>query len=43
LFLDAVTGKPNVPLVSPAEAALRSEVMAAMYRAAREQTWVKVD
>jgi predicted dehydrogenase len=42
LFLDAVTGKPDVPLVSPSEAALRSAVMAAMYRAAREQTWVEV-
>jgi hypothetical protein len=43
LFLDAVVGKPDVPLVSPSEAALRSAVMAAMYRAVREQTWVRID
>ncbi len=43
LFLDAVAGKPDVPLVSAQEAAVRSAVMAAMYRASREQTWVTVD
>jgi predicted dehydrogenase len=42
LFLDAVAGKPGVPLVSPQEAAVRSAVMAAMYRASREQTWVAI-
>ena len=39
LFLDAVTGK-NVPLVSAKEAAYRNAVMAAMYAAAKQRTWV---
>lgn len=42
LFLDAVAGKPGVPLVSPREAARRSAVMEAMYRGARQQTWIAV-
>lgn len=42
LFLDAVSGKKNVPLVSVDEAAARSRAMEAIYRAAVEQTWVKV-
>ncbi|MEZ4730545.1 MAG: Gfo/Idh/MocA family oxidoreductase [Caldilineaceae bacterium] len=40
LFLDAVNGKPNVPLVSPQEAAARSTVMEALYQGANEQRWV---
>lgn len=40
LFLDAVNGKPNVPLVSPQEAAARSAVMEAFYQGANEQRWV---
>ena len=39
LFLDAVTGKPDVPLVTPREAALRSAVMEAMYRGAERGMW----
>jgi predicted dehydrogenase len=39
LFLDAVTGKEGVPLVGAREAAYRSAVMEALYRAAREKTW----
>jgi predicted dehydrogenase len=41
LFLDAVGGKPDVPLVSVREAAMRSSVMDAVYQAARSQTWVE--
>jgi predicted dehydrogenase len=41
LFLDAVGGKKDVPLVKPREAAYRSAVMEAMYEAARTKTWVK--
>lgn len=41
LFLDAVAGKENIPLVSPHEAAARSAVMEAFYEAARQQTWVE--
>ena len=40
LFLDALAGRPGVPLVSAREAAARSAVMEALYRASREQTWV---
>ena len=39
LFLDAVGGK-DVPLVEPREAARRSTVMEAMYRAAARRTWI---
>jgi predicted dehydrogenase len=39
LFLDAVVGKDNVPLVGPREAAYRSAVMEAMYQAANGRTW----
>jgi predicted dehydrogenase len=42
LFLDAVGGAPNVPLVTPREAAARSAVMEAMYQSARQQAWVAV-
>jgi len=40
LFLDAITGQPDVPLVSAREAAMRSAVMEAMYRGATQHTWV---
>jgi predicted dehydrogenase len=40
LFLDAVEGKHDVPLVSVREAAARSAVMEAMYRAAEQGAWV---
>lgn len=41
LFLDAVGGKGDVPLVSVREAAMRSSVMDAVYQAARTRTWVQ--
>ena len=40
LFLDAVVGKPDVPLVTAQEAAARSAVMEAFYTAAARQAWV---
>jgi predicted dehydrogenase len=43
LFLDAVTGKPDVPLVTPREAAARSAVMEALYRGADTRAWVTPD
>jgi predicted dehydrogenase len=39
-FLDAVTGKKNVALVTAREAAYRSAVMEAMYEGARQEKWV---
>jgi len=41
LFLDALTGKPNVPLVSASEAAVRSAVMEALYMGAQQKQWVE--
>lgn len=42
LFLDAVAGKPTaIPLVSVREAAARSAVMEALYKAAATHRWVK--
>lgn len=41
LFLDAVAGKKDVPLVTAQEAAYRSAVMEAMYQGAKENSWVK--
>jgi predicted dehydrogenase len=41
LFLDAVVGKEHPPLVSAQEAAARSAVMEAFYRAAETQSWVR--
>lgn len=41
-FVDAVSGKPNQPLVSAREAAARVTAMEAMYTAARKRRWVKV-
>ncbi len=40
LFLDAVSGKEGVPLVTPREAAVRSAVMEAMYEGAARREWV---
>ncbi|MCH7478612.1 MAG: hypothetical protein IIA14_11010 [SAR324 cluster bacterium] len=40
LFLDAVTGRADVPLVTAREAAVRSAVMEAFYTGAREGRWV---
>jgi predicted dehydrogenase len=41
LFLDALAGQPDVPLVGAHEAAYRSDVMEALYRAAGQQAWVQ--
>lgn len=41
LFLDAVNGHKNVPLVTAQEAAARSAVMEALYRGSQQQAWVK--
>jgi predicted dehydrogenase len=41
-FVDAVAGKPDVPLVPVQEAAARVTVMEAIYKAAEKQKWVKV-
>jgi predicted dehydrogenase len=40
LFLDAVGGKSDVPLVTPSEAAARSAVMEALYAASKTRRWV---
>ncbi len=42
LFLDALVGKPNIPLVSPQEAAARNIVMAALYQGANAKEWVTI-
>lgn len=39
LFIDAIRGKRDVPLVSVREAAYRVAVMEAMYRGARNKSW----
>lgn len=41
LFLDAVGGHSDVPLVQPYEAAMRSDVMEALYKAADKREWIK--
>ncbi len=41
-YLDAVTGKADVPLVTAREAATRSAIMEALYSAAKEVTWVNL-
>src|SRR5436190_7375094 len=41
-FINAVAGKTDQPLVTPAEAAARVKVMETMYKAARSRKWVKV-
>lgn len=40
-FIDAITGKKDVPLVTADEAAYRCAVMEALYQGAREQSWAK--
>jgi predicted dehydrogenase len=40
LFLDALAGKPNIPLVSAQEAAVRSAVMEALYAGAQRKQWI---
>jgi predicted dehydrogenase len=40
LFLDAISGQANVPLVPVREAAYRSTVMEALYQGARERAWI---
>jgi predicted dehydrogenase len=42
LFLDALAGKAGAPLVTADEAAERSVVMEAIYRAAKAGSWVKL-
>lgn len=42
LFLDAVAGTPDLPLVPVREAAYRSVVMEALYTAARSRSWVNL-
>jgi predicted dehydrogenase len=41
-FLDAVAGSKDQPLVKPSEAAARVVLMEAMYKGARDHTWVTV-
>ncbi|HKQ40578.1 MAG TPA: Gfo/Idh/MocA family oxidoreductase [Verrucomicrobiae bacterium] len=41
-FVNAVAGKKDQPLVTPAEAAARVKVMETMYKAARSRKWLKV-
>lgn len=43
LFLDALVGKSDVPLVSPQEAAARSIVMSALYEGANGHCWVEIE
>ena len=40
-FVDAVLGKPGLPLVTPGEAAARVSVMEAMYKGWRQGKWIK--
>jgi len=42
LFVSAVAGEQDLPLVTAREAAERVRVMEAMYQAARERRWVTV-
>jgi predicted dehydrogenase len=39
-FVSAVGGQPDLPLVTPREAAARVRVMEALYQAARDRKWV---
>jgi predicted dehydrogenase len=41
-FLDAITGKPDVALITAQEAAYRSAVMDALYEGAKGQKWAEV-
>jgi len=40
LFIDAINGKTNVPLVNVHDAAYRAAITEALYEAARDQKWV---
>lgn len=42
LFLDALVGQHDLPLVSPREAAARSVVMEALYQGASTKSWVTI-
>lgn len=42
LFLDAISGKKDVPLVPVREAAYRSAVMEALYQGAKEKAWINL-
>jgi predicted dehydrogenase len=42
LFLNALSGQDNIPLVTAREAAVRSTVMEALYQGAKQQTWVSL-
>ena len=42
LFLDAISGRPDIPLVTAREAAYRSAVMEALYNSAQQGIWVPV-
>ena len=42
LFLDALVGKEDVPLIGVREAARSSAVMEALYAAARRGEWMRV-
>jgi predicted dehydrogenase len=39
LFIDAINGKPNVPLITADEAAYRSAVTEALYKSAADKSW----
>jgi predicted dehydrogenase len=41
MFVDAIKGRKDLPLVTPREAAARVSVMEAMYQGSREHEWVK--
>jgi predicted dehydrogenase len=41
MFVDAIKGRKDLPLVTPREAAARVSVMEAMYQGSREHKWVK--
>ena len=42
MFVEAIAGQSDLPLVKPREAAARVRVMEAMYRASREKRWITV-
>lgn len=42
LYLQAITGHKDVPLVTASQAAYRAAVMEALYAGAKDQTWAKV-
>lgn len=42
LFLDALAGQKNIPLVGVQEAARRTAIMEALYEGARQQRWINI-